>query len=174
MTAQCTRPPPDVLNEARIAWRSPARSREPHGLRSHAVRARGGLSPRARRRVLALIDAQLGTRLTIEMLASEAGLSRAHFARAFKVTTGHAPHRYLLALRLQRARLLLGERGASIADVALRTGFADQAHLTRLFKRTYGVTPGDVRSRAPADARAVSPSHRQVCGDEPAPGATHS
>lgn len=105
-------------------------------------RLRGGLSPVARRRVLELINARLDARLTIDALAGEAGLSPAHFARAFKETTGHAPHRYLLALRLQRARLLLSEPGATISDVALRTGFADQAHLTRLFRREFGVTPG--------------------------------
>jgi AraC family transcriptional regulator len=106
---------------------------------------RGGLSPVARRRVLALIGARWDARLTINALAREAGLSPAHFARAFRETTGRAPHRYLLALRLQRARLLLGEPGAMISDVALRTGFSDQAHLTRLFRREFGVTPGTYR-----------------------------
>ena len=110
--------------------------------RPREPRFRGGLSPAARRRVLELIDARLDRRLTIDVLAREAGLSPMHFARAFRETTGHAPHRYLLALRLQRARLLLGEPGATISDVALRTGFTDQAHLTRLFRREFGVTPG--------------------------------
>lgn len=110
--------------------------------RARESRFRGGLSPLVRRRVLGLIDARLDSRLTIGALANEAGLSPAHFARAFRETTGRAPHRYLLALRLQRARLLLGEPGATISDVAVRTGFADQAHFTRLFKREFGVTPG--------------------------------
>jgi AraC family transcriptional regulator len=109
---------------------------------------RGGLSPRVRRRVLELIDAKLDARLTIGVLAGEAGLSPAHFARAFKETMGRAPHQYMLALRLERARLLLGARDATISDVAMRTGFADQAHLTRFFRRRYGVTPGAyMRSR---------------------------
>jgi AraC family transcriptional regulator len=103
---------------------------------------RGGLSPVARRRVLELMDAGLNARLTVDALAREAGLSPTHFARAFRQTTGRAPHRYLLALRLQRARDLLGEPGTTISDVALRTGFTDQAHLTRLFRREFGVTPG--------------------------------
>ncbi|MGH7539134.1 MAG: helix-turn-helix domain-containing protein [Gemmatimonadales bacterium] len=105
-------------------------------------RVRGGLSATDKRRVLELIDAQLDARLSIQMLAHEAGLSPAHFARAFKETMGRAPHQFLLQLRLERARRLLELPGASLSDIAQRTGFADQAHLTRLFKRAYGVTPG--------------------------------
>jgi AraC family transcriptional regulator len=57
---------------------------------------------------------------------------------------GLAPHRYLLMRRLERARRLLDTPDAVLSDVALRTGFADQAHFTRLFKREFGVTPGIV------------------------------
>jgi len=103
---------------------------------------RGGLSPAARRRVLALIDAQLDAQLSIDTLAREAGLSPAHFARAFKQTLGEAPHRFLLSRRLERARHLIERCGAQLSDVAARSGFADQAHFTRHFKRQFGVTPG--------------------------------
>jgi AraC family transcriptional regulator len=117
--------------------------------RPRPERAHGGLSPVARRRTLELIDAKLDARLSIDTLAREAGLSTAHFARAFKETTGRSPHRYLVAQRLQRARRLLDLPDASLSDVALRTGFADQPHFTRLFKREFGVTPGAVvRARA--------------------------
>ena len=114
-------------------------------------RVRGGLSPLARRRTLELIDAKLDARLTVDALAREAGLSPAHFARAFKETLGRAPHQYLLALRLRRARRMLDAPDSVLSDVALRAGFSDQAHFTRLFKREYGVTPGAVRrERSPA------------------------
>jgi AraC family transcriptional regulator len=103
---------------------------------------RGGLPAVAKRRVLELIDAALDARLTIEMLATEAGLSPAHFARAFKESMGRAPHQYLLALRLERARRLVETTHATLSDIAQRTGFADQAHFTRLFKRAFGATPG--------------------------------
>jgi AraC family transcriptional regulator len=106
------------------------------------VPARGGLSPAARRRVLELIDAQLDGHLSIDMLAREAGLSPAHFARAFKQTLGAAPHRFLLSRRLARARWLIEKCGAQLSDVAVRSGFADQAHFTRHFKREFGITPG--------------------------------
>ena len=124
--------------------------------RPRPERSRGGLSPAARRRTLELIDATLDARLTIESLAREAGLSAAHFARAFRETTGRPPHRYLLSLRLARARRLLDAPGAVLSDVALRAGFADQPHFTRLFKREFGVTPGAVlRAR-----RRVAPEER--------------
>jgi AraC family transcriptional regulator len=94
------------------------------------------------------MDARLDTSLSVEVLAAEVGLSPAHFARAFKETMGVAPHRYLLHLRLERARRLLDAGDATLSGVAQRAGFADQAHFTRLFKREYGVTPGVVlRSR---------------------------
>lgn len=110
--------------------------------RARPVRVRGGLSPAAKRRALELIDASLDRGLTIDVLAREVGLSRAHFARAFKEAMGQAPHRYLLSLRLQRARHLLEAPGAVLSDVALRSGFSDQAHFSRFFKREFGVTPG--------------------------------
>src|SRR5438445_462120 len=91
---------------------------------------------------LEVIDARLDARLTVDMLAREVGLSPAHFARAFKETVGRAPHQYLLWLRLERARRLLELCDADLSDIAQRTGFADQAHFTRLFKRAYGITPG--------------------------------
>ena len=62
--------------------------------------------------------------------------------RAFKESIGRAPHQHLMRLRLERARRLLDAPGAALSDVALRTGFADQAHFTRFFKRQFGVTPG--------------------------------
>ena len=105
-------------------------------------RVRGGLAPAVRRRVLELMEARAGDRLTLDVLAREAGLSPAHFARAFKESVGRAPHQHLMMLRLERARRLLERPEVALSDVALRTGFADQAHFTRFFKRRFGVTPG--------------------------------
>jgi AraC family transcriptional regulator len=111
-------------------------------------RLRGGLSTTVRRRALELIDERLGSSLSVDTIASEVGLSPAHFARAFRETFGLPPHRYLLNLRLERARRMLEAPDSTISDVALSAGFADQAHFTRHFKREYGVTPGTVlRSR---------------------------
>ncbi len=108
----------------------------------HVEPARGGLAPRVRRRVLELMDAQFDRQLTLDVLAREAGLSLTHFARAFKESVGRAPHQHLMTLRLERARRLLEAPDAALSDVAVRAGFADQSHFTRLFKRQFGVTPG--------------------------------
>jgi AraC family transcriptional regulator len=113
----------------------------------HPARVRGGLSGAAKRRVLELIDVALDARLTVETLAREIGLSPAHFARAFRESLGRPPHQYLLGLRLERARRLLETTQASLSEIAQRVGFADQAHLTRLFKRTFGITPGALARR---------------------------
>lgn len=115
-----------------------------------ALAARGGkLSRGALQRVLALVDAELGEGLTVERMADAAGLSAAHFARAFSRSLGVAPHQYVLRRRLERARQALEARDADILNVARRLGFSDQAHLTRLFKREFGVTPGQyMRNRA--------------------------
>lgn len=107
-----------------------------------AERARGGLAPAVRRRILELMDAHADDSLTLTDLAGAAGLSPTHFARAFKESVGRAPHQHLMAVRLERARRLLESPHAALSDIAARSGFADQAHLTRLFKRHYGVTPG--------------------------------
>ncbi len=104
----------------------------------------GRLSRAARRRVLELIDTKLDAKLTVETLAREVGLSVAHFSRAFNETMGRAPHQFLLAMRLERARRLLETPGITLATVARHTGFSDQSHLSRLFKREYGITPGAV------------------------------
>lgn len=109
-----------------------------------STRVRGGLSAAAKRRTLEIMEAHLSANLSVDLLAREVGLSPAHFARAFRESTGRAPHRYLLMLRLEQARRLLDAPDAMLSEVAHRTGFADQAHFTRLFKREFGVTPGAV------------------------------
>ena len=89
----------------------------------------------------ALVDERLAERITVKFLAEGTGLSPAHFSREFKRTTGETPHAFVMRRRLEHAHELLAD-GGSIADAALCSGFADQAHLSRLFKRRYFVTPG--------------------------------
>lgn len=102
---------------------------------------RGGLGPQVLGRVLEYIEASLGGELSHAEIAGVAGISQYHFARLFRASVGEPPHRYVLRRRLERARGLLLE-GQDITTAAALTGFADQSHLHRLFKRHYGITPG--------------------------------
>ena len=79
--------------------------------------------------------------LSLGELASVVGLSTFHAARLFSRSVGMPPHAWRNQLRLQRAQALL-RQGKSVTEVASATGFADQSHFTRHFKRAYGVAPG--------------------------------
>jgi len=73
--------------------------------------------------------------ISLAKLASECRLSRSHFARAFKKSTGQSPHRWLLERRLGTAKQMLVDTKSSISDIAFASGFADQSHLTRVFSK---------------------------------------
>ena len=111
-----------------------------HGTGRKHLAPKGKLGALQLRTVIELAHAQLAAGLSLEMMARAAGYSPFQFARLFKATTGLAPHRFVLSLRLERACRLLG-RETGLADVALKTGFYDQAHFTNAFKRGLGVTP---------------------------------
>jgi AraC-like DNA-binding protein len=88
-----------------------------------------------------------GGELTADDLAAAAGCSRYAAYRAFRQAYGLSPSDYQRQLRVRTARRLLSA-GAAPAEVAADAGFADQAHLTRWFRRYYGVTPGAYRAAA--------------------------
>ena len=106
---------------------------------------RGGLPPGGLRRVKEHIAAHLGEDLTLEILAALAGLSVHHFARAFKVSVGLPPHRYLLQQRIQKAAELLKSGELPVTDIALAVGFADQSHFSRSFHALFGVAASQFR-----------------------------
>nr|WP_272942491.1 helix-turn-helix transcriptional regulator [Novosphingobium sp. Rr 2-17] len=74
-------------------------------------------------------------------LAGESGLSRFQVVRGFKRAFGLAPHAYLLQCRINLTRRLIAS-GLPLAEAAIASGFADQSHMTRLFARNFGVSPG--------------------------------
>ncbi len=92
-------------------------------------------------RVIDYIEENLACDLRLVELSSIAGVSRSHFARAFRNAVGMAPHAFVLQRRLARAVELLTPRTVSMREVAARCGFADQAHLTRAFKGQFGHPP---------------------------------
>ncbi|MEX3992294.1 AraC family transcriptional regulator [Paraburkholderia sp. EG286A] len=89
----------------------------------------------------ALLAADLATPLRVADLAQAVGLSPFHATRLFTQATGLPPHAWRTQLRLQRALAPLRE-GATVADVAAASGFTDQSHFTRHFRRMFGVPPG--------------------------------
>lgn len=105
---------------------------------------RSGAEPSAVRRALELLHARWDSELRLEELARVAGLSPFHLVRVFGKAMGVPPSRYLVQLRVARARRMLAE-ARPLAEVAVACGFADQSHLTREFKRILGVPPGRYR-----------------------------
>lgn len=93
------------------------------------------------KRVTDFILAHLGQDLSLDMLALQIGFSAYHFARLFRQTTGESPHQFVLRLRSEQAQRLLKETNEPLAQIALACGFANQSHLTLVFKRLFGVTP---------------------------------
>ena len=101
-----------------------------------------------------LLDAAIARVVSSSELEAATGLTRHELARQFRAALGTSPYRYSLMRRLDRAAALL-RRGEPLADVALDTGFADQAHLTRMFKAAHGLPPA--RHRALEARAAPSP-----------------
>lgn len=107
-----------------------------------------GLSPRQRRAIVDYIDANLGGALTLDAMAAELGLGACGFSRAFRRGFGMPPYAYVIARRIERARRMLVETAEPIKAIAAACGFADQAHLTRLLRREFDVTPAALRRSA--------------------------
>ncbi|MBO4225845.1 AraC family transcriptional regulator [Bradyrhizobium neotropicale] len=105
----------------------------------------GGLSPRAWRAVTDYIHANLSESLSVGRLAELAGLSPSHFLRAFRQTSGQAPHQYVVAQRLALVEQLTKTTDIPFAAVAKAAGFSSNSHMTATMKRTRGVTPNNLR-----------------------------
>ena len=116
--------------------------------------ARATLPEPLLRRTFEYIERNLDSKLRWDDLAAAVGLDPFRFARSFKRATGMTPHRYVMALRVKRARELLAADESSIADVALDVGCSCQSHLTTLFRSYTGTTPAAFR-RAARQGRLV-------------------
>jgi AraC-like DNA-binding protein len=102
---------------------------------------RAGSAPRAVRLAREFLDAHVDTRISLQDLARITGLPPSRLLRAFGRAHRHSPHAYPRQVRLRHATTLI-RGGTSISDAAASAGFADQAHFTRLFRRTMGIPPG--------------------------------
>ncbi|WP_457582059.1 AraC family ligand binding domain-containing protein [Ensifer canadensis] len=102
---------------------------------------RPGHVPLAIARAQSLIDDDPTAAVTLSALAQAAGLSRFQVVRGFSRNFGLTPHAYLVQRRIDVARRLIA-RGVPLAKAAVEGGFADQSHMTRIFVRKYGISPG--------------------------------
>jgi AraC-like DNA-binding protein len=123
--------------ESRLGWVTERLSAHLDRRQEPITRRDPGLA----RRLQDLLDSRMVEGISLADAATLLDASPTHLVRAFRHETGMPPHRYLTGRRLDHARKLLLE-GHKAAEVAIATGFHDQAHLTRHFRRLLGVTPG--------------------------------
>ena len=118
-----------------VGERPPAAGAGRGGLPGSAPALRGGLHDRS----------NLGRDIDVDELVTRCGLSRAQFFRAFRQSTGQTPHRYLVGLRLERARELLETTGLAVAEVTRAVGMGSNAGFARLFQQRFGEQPARYR-----------------------------
>ncbi len=112
-----------------------------------------GLTRRQVQGVTDFILAHLSQDISLEALAQQIGFSPYHFARLFRQTMGESPHQFVLRQRIEKARHLLKTTVMPLAHIALESGFANQSHFTRHFKRHLGLTPRAYRLNDEIHAR---------------------
>ena len=117
------------------------------GTRISARHFSGGLSPLQMKRATEFLAAHLDGNISMQRAAEACEMSVSHFARAFKTTFRKPPYKWLTERRLERARDLMTNSHLPLADIAARSGFADQSVLNHFFKRIHGTTPGTWRRR---------------------------
>jgi AraC family transcriptional regulator len=120
-------------------------------LQKTARPSNGGLAPWQKRRALELLHENMHGCIRLSDIAGECGLSVSHFARSFKASFGTSTHQWLIQHRIDHAKQLMSQTTMSLIEVAIQSGFNDQAAFTRTFHQLVGVSPG--RWRRPYTTR---------------------
>jgi AraC family transcriptional regulator len=107
--------------------------------------SRGGMPSVRLNRVVDFINQNLAREIRLYELANVAGMSLNYFCEQFRETTGLTAHQYVLKRRIQRAKQFLHNPDFTVAMVTAATGFTDQSHFTKVFRRLVGVTPVQFR-----------------------------
>ena len=114
-----------------------------YGALQKAVRySKGGLAPWQKRRASELLYENMHGRIRLSDIARECGLSVSHFARSFKASFGTSPHQLLTQHRIEHAKQLMSQSSMPLIEIAIQSGFHDQAAFTHTFHQLVGVTPG--------------------------------
>lgn len=148
----------DLLEaESRLVWALGALVCRHTAAMAHIAPPAAGAqaSGRLAHAVMARLGDQVADPPSLSDLAADLGLSRFHLLRAFRDAVGMPPYAWLAQHRVGRARALL-DAGCPVSSAAALTGFADQAHLTRWFRRVVGVTPAAYRKSVQDSRRADS------------------
>jgi len=112
------------------------------GMQTVSRPLKGGLAPWQEKRSKEMMAGDLTGATPLRDIADACGLSVSHFSRAFRRSTGVAPHAWLLQARVEAAKALLPKRESSLSKIARACGFADQSHFSRVFTQRVGLTPG--------------------------------
>lgn len=112
------------------------------GMQIASKLVKGGLAPWQEKRAKEMIASDLTGTTPLHKIAEACGLSLNYFSRAFRKSTGLAPHAWLLQARVELAKAMLRKRDVSLSAVALACGFADRSHFSRIFSRHVGLSPG--------------------------------
>jgi AraC family transcriptional regulator len=110
--------------------------------------ALGGLSPVVLRRAIERLRSDSDADVSLAALASDSGLSRFHFCRAFRESTGLSPHNWLRRYRLEQAMIMLRDPNNSVAQIAAALGYSSQTAFGAAFRKLTGDTPSDWRRRS--------------------------
>jgi AraC-like DNA-binding protein len=136
---------------------------------AESARSCGGLAPWQKRKVDCYLREHLERPLPVKQVAQQVSLSVGHFCRAFKESFGTTPHTHIIRLRLERAQQLMSTTRDSLSHIALSCGLADQAHLSKLFRRWIGETPNGWRRQNFAGAQIDGRSRRSTESQEASP-----
>jgi AraC family transcriptional regulator len=117
----------------------------PSEAREAAAMVIGGLSAKRLQQVKQLINADLAGKISVPLLAQACGLSRSHFSRAFKRTTGMSPQQWIRTQRILQAKALIRQSALTLTQISAECGFYDQAHFSHMFSKTEGTNPAQWR-----------------------------
>ncbi|MET0613221.1 MAG: AraC family transcriptional regulator [Pseudomonas caspiana] len=117
----------------------------------------GGLSSSRLALVKQLITADLSKKVSVPFLAQSCDLTRSHFSRSFKRSTGMSPQDWIRNQRIEQAKQLIKHSDMTLTQISAECGFCDQAHFSHMFSKTEGTNPALWRGQE-RRLRAVSPS----------------